>query len=91
MSKPQYACQWLQWLLIEWPAEEPGPTKYWLSTLPEQTPHGEAGPLAPLGAADLRQDRGQKGQQAVFGIAEFTRCHRTRIRGSVLDSSYLTE
>lgn len=26
-----------QWLLIEWPADEAEPTKYWLSTLPEQT------------------------------------------------------
>ena len=23
-----------EWFLIEWPAGEPGPTKYWLSTLP---------------------------------------------------------
>ncbi|MGH8679400.1 MAG: IS701 family transposase [Burkholderiales bacterium] len=27
-----------QWLLIEWPEAEPEPTKYWLSTLPEDTP-----------------------------------------------------
>jgi len=27
-----------QWLLIEWPGDEPEPTKYWLSTLPEDTP-----------------------------------------------------
>jgi SRSO17 transposase len=26
-----------QWLLIEWPAAEPEPTKYWLATLPEET------------------------------------------------------
>jgi hypothetical protein len=24
-----------EWLLIEWPEAEKGPTKYWLSTLPE--------------------------------------------------------
>ena len=24
-----------EWLLIEWPSEEPEPTKYWLSTVPE--------------------------------------------------------
>jgi SRSO17 transposase len=24
-----------EWLLVEWPAEETGPTKYWLATLPE--------------------------------------------------------
>jgi SRSO17 transposase len=26
-----------EWLLIEWPQEEPEPTKYWLSTLPQTT------------------------------------------------------
>jgi len=26
-----------EWLLIEWPKEEPEPTKYWLSTLPQTT------------------------------------------------------
>ena len=26
-----------EWLLIEWPPEEPEPTNYWLSNLPEQT------------------------------------------------------
>jgi SRSO17 transposase len=31
----------LQWLLIEWPAGEAEPTKYWFSTLPEQTPLNE--------------------------------------------------
>jgi hypothetical protein len=24
-----------EWLLVEWPEGEAGPTKYWLSTLPE--------------------------------------------------------
>jgi SRSO17 transposase len=28
----------VEWLLIEWPKNEPEPIKYWLSTLPEQTP-----------------------------------------------------
>jgi SRSO17 transposase len=27
-----------EWLLIEWPLSEPEPTKYWLSTLPADTP-----------------------------------------------------
>ena len=27
-----------EWLLIEWPREEKEPTKYWLSTLPAETP-----------------------------------------------------
>src|SRR5271169_3200275 len=28
----------LEWLLIEWPEDEKQPSKYWLSTLPEDTP-----------------------------------------------------
>ena len=28
----------IQWLVIEWPKDEPGPTKFWLSNLPEGTP-----------------------------------------------------
>jgi SRSO17 transposase len=28
----------LEWLLVEWPEGEKAPTKYWLSTLPEDTP-----------------------------------------------------
>src|SRR5271169_325410 len=32
------APQPLEWLLIEWPEDESEPTKYWLSTLPEDTP-----------------------------------------------------
>jgi SRSO17 transposase len=28
----------VEWLLIEWPDDEAKPTKYWLSTLPEETP-----------------------------------------------------
>lgn len=27
-----------EWLLVEWPQGAPGPTKFWLSTLPEDTP-----------------------------------------------------
>jgi SRSO17 transposase len=28
----------VEWLLVEWPEGEAAPTKYWLSTLPEDTP-----------------------------------------------------
>ena len=28
----------LEWLLVEWPNGEAEPTKYWLSTLPKDTP-----------------------------------------------------
>ena len=27
-----------QWLLLKWPLDEPEPTQYWLSTLPQETP-----------------------------------------------------
>jgi SRSO17 transposase len=37
-----------EWLLIEWPWGEPGPTKYWLSTVPETTPVAELVRLAKL-------------------------------------------
>ena len=33
MSEPRAE----EWLLIEWPSSEPGPTKYWLSTLSAET------------------------------------------------------
>ena len=36
----------LQWLLIEWPAGQAGPIKYFLSTMPEQTPLNELGGAA---------------------------------------------
>jgi SRSO17 transposase len=38
----------LQWLLIEWPASEPEPTQYWLSTLPEQSALNELVAVAHL-------------------------------------------
>src|SRR5262249_51311082 len=28
----------VEWLLVEWPKDQPEPTRYWLSTLPEDTP-----------------------------------------------------
>jgi SRSO17 transposase len=37
-----------EWLLIEWPRGDPGPTKYWLSTVPETTPVAELVRLAKL-------------------------------------------
>ena len=35
-----------EWLLIEWPTGEPEPTKYWLSTVPADTPLAELVHLA---------------------------------------------
>jgi SRSO17 transposase len=37
-----------QWLLCEWPTGEDKPTKFWLSTLPAQTPHRELVRVAKL-------------------------------------------
>lgn len=37
-----------QWLLIEWPAGEPEPAKYWLSTLPDTTSLNELVSIAHL-------------------------------------------
>jgi len=37
-----------EWLLIEWPAGEGEPTKYWLSTLPEDIPFGRLVDLTKL-------------------------------------------
>lgn len=38
----------LRWLICEWPAKEPEPTKYWLSNLPAETPLRELVRLAKL-------------------------------------------
>jgi hypothetical protein len=37
-----------EWLLYEWPTEEPEPTKFWLSNLPADTPPRELVRLAKL-------------------------------------------
>jgi SRSO17 transposase len=37
-----------EWLLVEWPQGEDEPTKYWLSTLPEDAPIAELVDLAKL-------------------------------------------
>jgi SRSO17 transposase len=47
-----------QWLLIEWPREEPEPTKYWLSNLPPQ-----AGLARLVGLAKIRWRIEQSYQQ----------------------------
>jgi SRSO17 transposase len=37
-----------EWLLVEWPAEEPEPTRYWLSTVPEGVDLAEIVALAKI-------------------------------------------
>jgi SRSO17 transposase len=44
--KPELLAQ--EWLLIEWPADEAAPTKYWLSTLPAETSFRQLVDLAKL-------------------------------------------
>src|SRR3954471_13968599 len=38
----------VEWLLVQWPPEEKGPTKSWLSTLPEDIPFDRLVALAKL-------------------------------------------
>ena len=38
----------VRWLIAEWPASEPEPTRYWLSNLPEHTPYRRLVRLAKL-------------------------------------------
>jgi len=38
----------IRWLIAEWPPGEPEPTRYWLSNLPENTPHRRLARLAKL-------------------------------------------
>ena len=53
-----------EWLIIEWPQGEPGPTDYWLSNLPEAEPAERLARLARLRWAielDYRQLKGELG------------------------------
>jgi len=53
-----------EWLLIEWPQDEQEPTKYWLSTLPDDIAFGRLVDLAKLrwrierDYQDLKQELG---------------------------------
>jgi len=58
----------LQWLLIEWPAHEPEPSKYVLSTLPEDVPLNEL-----VGAAHQRWriERDYQDLKQDFGLGHY--------------------
>jgi SRSO17 transposase len=58
----------LEWLLIEWPEGEKEPTRYWLSTLPEDTPIA-----VPVDTAKLRRriERDYEELKSEFGLAHF--------------------
>lgn len=58
----------LQWLLIEWPADQAEPSKYCLSTLPEETPINEL-----VGAAHHRWriERDYQDMKQDFGLGHY--------------------
>ena len=58
----------LQWLLVEWPADQAEPTKYVLSTLPEDTPLNEL-----VGAAHQRWriERDYQDLKQDFGLGHY--------------------
>ena len=58
----------LEWLLIEWPEGEKEPTKYWLSTLPEDTPIDVLIDMAKL---RWRIERDYEELKSELGLAHF--------------------
>ncbi|WGS40336.1 IS701 family transposase [Burkholderia sp. JSH-S8] len=57
-----------EWLLIEWPAGEPEPTKYWLSTLPADTPVER---LVHVAKMRWRIERDYQDLKQEFGLGHF--------------------
>ena len=57
-----------EWLLIEWPAGEDEPTKYWLSTLPENIPFRQ---LVDIGKLRWRIERDYQELKQEVGLGHF--------------------
>ena len=57
-----------QWLLVQWPADEIGPTKYWLATLPEDTPLNE---LVAVAHQRWRIERDYQDLKQDFGLGHY--------------------
>jgi len=57
-----------QWLLIEWPADEPEPTKYFLSTQPASTPLAE---LVSTAKIRWRIERDYQEMKSEFGLNHY--------------------
>ena len=57
-----------QWLLIQWSAGEPEPMKYWLSTLPEDTPINE---LVAVAHHRWRIERDYQDLKQEFGLGHY--------------------
>lgn len=58
-----------QWLLLQWPQGEPEPTRYWLSTLPEDTPLPE---LVAAAHHQWRTDRDHEELRQDFGLDQYS-------------------
>ena len=57
-----------EWLLVEWPQGEAEPTKYWLSTLPEDTPLAT---LVDITKLRWRIERDYEELKSELGLAHF--------------------
>lgn len=57
-----------QWLLVQWQAGEPEPTKYWLSTLPQTTPINE---LVAAAHQRWRIERDYQDLKQDFGLGHY--------------------
>ena len=58
----------VEWLLVEWPQGEAAPTKYWLSTLPEDTP---VSTLVDIAKMRWRVERDYEELKSELGLAHF--------------------
>lgn len=58
----------IEWLLIEWPRGEPGPTKRWLSTMPDGTARSQ---LVRLAKIRWRIERDYEELKSEFGLDHF--------------------
>ena len=58
----------VEWLLVEWPENEAEPTKYWLSTLPEDT---DLGALVDIAKLRWRIERDYEELKSELGLGHF--------------------
>ncbi len=58
----------VEWLIAEWPRGEDDPTKFWLSTMPEDTPRGQ---LVRLGKLRWRIERDYEELKGSFGLDHY--------------------
>jgi SRSO17 transposase len=58
----------VEWLLVEWPEGEAAPTKYWFSTLPEDTP---LAPLVDIAKLRWRIERDYEELKSELGLSHY--------------------